>query len=89
MSLANPTNNFYLGGTNELFIRNIQVFYGVGWQKVSKQLSPPTSQPLFGGIGSPPSVVTLQGFQRGAFVGVTYNLTGFIQSLGLGGAKDQ
>ena len=47
-SLANPTSNFYLGGSNEIGVRNVQLFYGWGWQKTAKGLANLGSQPLFG-----------------------------------------
>jgi hypothetical protein len=86
-SLANPTNNFYLGGSNEFLIRNVQVFYGLAFLKVPVELGTPTSQPVWGGVGTAPSVSTKQGFQKGFFTGFTFNLSGFIQSLGFGGSK--
>jgi hypothetical protein len=84
-SLSSPTNNFYVGGSNEIFVRNIQAFYGLAFQKVAKGLGAPTSQPAYGGVGTAPSASTAQGFQRGFFVGVTYNLSGFFQTLFSGG----
>lgn len=88
-SLSNPTGNFYVGGSNEVFVRNIQAFYGLAFQKVARGLGAATSQPTFGGLGTAPAVTTVQGFQKGFFVGVTYNLSGFIQTLFGGGAKSQ
>jgi hypothetical protein len=88
LSLANPTTNFYVGGSNEMFVRNVQVFYGVAFRNIATGLAPASNQPSFGGTGTPPAVATVSGFQKGFFIGMTYNLSGFIQSLfGGGGGK--
>jgi hypothetical protein len=88
-SLSNPTSNFYVGGSNEIAVRNIQLVYGFSWQKMATGLANPGTQPPFGGVGAAPAVATVQGFHRGFFVGMTYNLSSFFQSLGLSGAASK
>jgi hypothetical protein len=85
LSLSNPTTNFFLGASNELFIRNVQAFYGLALHNVPLTLAPGSSQPIFGGAGTAPTVGTVSKFQKGFFLGVTFNLTGFVQSLFGGG----
>jgi hypothetical protein len=74
VSLSNPTTNFYFGGSSELFIRNLQLVYGLALNRVmaldaaSLQLSATTA-------------ATHQVFAKGGFVGLSFNITGFIQSL--------
>jgi hypothetical protein len=88
ISLANPTSNFYLGGSNEFIVRNLQVFYGAAFHNIPARLAPGSAQPLWGGVGTAPSVVTVSRLQKGFFFGATFNLSGFIQSLfGGGGSK--
>jgi len=89
ISLANPTTNFYLGASNEAFVRNLQFFYGVGFHSTSLRLASGASQPAWGGAGTPPTVATTSGFLKGFFFGATFNLSGFVQTLFGGGAKSQ
>lgn len=49
MSLTSPTSNFYIGGSNEIFVRNLQVFYGLSVLNQQSRLSAPGLQPLWGG----------------------------------------
>jgi len=86
-SLANPTSNFYIGGSNEILIRNIQLVYGIGFQHVPIALGAASSQPIWGGVGAAPTVSVIQGFTRSFFVGLTFNLSSFVQSLGFGASK--
>jgi len=81
MSLANPTTNFYVGGSMEAFIRNVQVFGGMAFQNVATGLGTLATQPAWGGLAPVPTVSIVSGFRRGFFVGMTYNLSGFVQSL--------
>lgn len=76
-SLASPGSIFYLGGSSEI-LRNVQLVYGFTAAKVAK-LAPQPATP-----GTSPA--TVQVFKKGTFIGVTYNISGFIQSL-LGGGK--
>ena len=85
ISLANPTTNFYVGASSEALVRNLEVFYGVSFHNTALRLAPGSSQPLWGGVGTAPTAATASGFQKGPFIGVTFNLSGFIQSLFGGG----
>jgi len=85
ISLANPTTNFYLGASNEALVRNFEAFYGVAFHNTSLSLAPGSTQPLWGGAGAAPTPLTVSGFQKGPFIGVTFNLSGFVQSLFGGG----
>jgi hypothetical protein len=85
ISLANPTTNFYVGASNEALLRNVQIFYGASFHNTALRLAPGSTQPLWGGVGAAPTAATVSGFQKGPFVGVTFNLSGFIQSLFGGG----
>ena len=88
-SLANPTNNFYLGASSEFLVRNVQVLYGLALLKAPVALGTPASQNVWGGVGTAPTVSTQQGFLKAPFAGFTFNLSGFIQSLGFGSSKGQ
>lgn len=85
-SLASPTSNFFLGLSNEFPVRNVQLIYGLSLIKTGLEIAGP-NQAVFGGSGSVPAVVTKQSFQKGFFMGLTFNLSNFIQSLGFGGSK--
>jgi hypothetical protein len=90
ISLSSPTNNFYLGLSNEFLVRNLQLFYGEAFHNIAARLAPGSTQPLWGGTGAAPAIATVSRLQRGFFLGATFNLSGFIQSLfGGGGAKAQ
>jgi len=73
ISLPNPTSNYYVGLSSELFIRNLQLFYGasinVGTALNNTQLLGETSP------------ATHQHVYFGGVVGLTFNISGFIQSL--------
>jgi hypothetical protein len=95
LSLTSPASNFYFGGSSE-FVRNVQVVYGFTIAQQA-QLAPGLYQPTNPPAGScqancstsnatPPA--TVQNFKLGGFIGISYNITGFIQSLfGGGGGK--
>jgi hypothetical protein len=73
-SLTSPSTNFYFGGSSELFIRNIQAVYGLALNRVNTL--DPSMQPV--AMSQP----TTRGiFAKGGFVGLSFNITGFIQSL--------
>jgi hypothetical protein len=74
ISLSNPTTNFYFGGSSELFIRNLQLVYGLSVNRVMA-LDPASLQT------SAMTPATRQTFAKGGFVGLSFNITGFIQSL--------
>ena len=77
LSLSSPTNNFYFGLSFEVR-RSIQLVAGVTLARISeladKQLG--TS-----------AVTTVQRFEESAFAGMSFNVSGFIQSLFSSGGK--
>jgi hypothetical protein len=77
-SLSSPTSNFYFGGSSE-FQRYLQINYGFALAKVPKlaegTFSPATST-------TPP---TTQTFKKGAYIGISFNISGLIQGLTGGG----
>ena len=73
-SLSSPSTNFYFGGSSELFVRNLQLVYGFSIAKTG--VLQPTANQL-----SATTAATQQVFLKGGFVGVSFNITGFIQSL--------
>jgi hypothetical protein len=87
ISLSSPASNFYLGLSNEFLVRNLQLFYGVAFHDVPTTLAPGSTQPLWGGTGTAPTIGTVSRLQKGFFFGATFNLSGFIQSLFGGGAS--
>jgi hypothetical protein len=71
-SLSSPTTNFYFGGSSEFpKLRNVQITYGFTLVRGSVLEPPFTSA----------AAVTKQHFLKGGFVGLTFNITGFIQGL--------
>jgi hypothetical protein len=86
LSLASPTSNFYLGFSEEIQ-RNVQLTAGVMTAKTPHlatidQLNAPPS-------GMATSPATVSRFTTGWYVGISFNVLGFIQSLfpGGGGSK--
>jgi len=73
LSLANPTSNFYAGGSSEFFLRNVQLVYGVSLTKVSDLAS---QNPL-----NATTAATKSRFTARWFVGLTFNISGFVQGL--------
>lgn len=76
LSLSSPASNFYFGGSSEFFLRNVQLTYGLSIAKVPEAAA--------GSNGTSPA--TSQHFKPGAFVGLTFNVSGFIQGLFGGGS---
>jgi hypothetical protein len=71
-SMTSPSTNFYFGGSSEFpKLRNVQITYGLALSRVGKLEPPYTSV----------TANTDQVFSKGGFVGLTFNITGFIQSL--------
>jgi hypothetical protein len=71
-SMASPSTNFYFGGSSEFpKLRNVQITYGLALSRVGKLEKPYTSS----------TPITDQVFSTGGFAGLTFNITGFIQSL--------
>jgi hypothetical protein len=73
-SLASPTKNFYFGFSSELFVRNLQLMYGFSLAQGS-ELQPITYQT------SNTTPVTRQVLFKGGFIGLSFNISGFISSL--------
>jgi len=82
VSLASPSNNFYFGGSSEI-LRNVQLVYGFNVAKISRLAPSGTFNSTPSGTNATPA--TTQVFAKGAFIGLTFNLNGFIQSLSLSG----
>jgi hypothetical protein len=79
ISLTSPSSNFYLGGSSEV-ARYIQVEYGYALAKVPKLV---TGNFVSSTSTSPP---TTQVFTSGAYIGLSFNISGFLSGLG-GGSK--
>jgi hypothetical protein len=77
LSLSSPSSNFYFGGSSEI-LRNLQLVYGFNVAKVTKlaEGTVPTSST---------SPATVQRYAKGGYIGLTFNLSGFIQGLFGGG----
>jgi hypothetical protein len=71
ISLSAPTKNFYVGGSSEFFVRNLQLTYGLSI--VNTNVLGPANMGIV--------TTTKQKFVFGGFVGFTFDITGFIQSL--------
>ena len=81
-SLASPSNSFYVGASFEIF-RNIQVVAGWNWAKEASKPDPAVAI-----SDSATSAVTVQRFSSGPFLGLTFNVSGFVQGIvGGGGSK--
>ena len=83
LSLSSPASNFYFGGSSEI-LRNIQLAYGFTIAKTSKLAPAGTFNPTPNGTNTP---ATTQSFSKGGFVGLTFNISGFLQGLFGGGGK--
>ncbi len=75
-SLTTPSSNFYFGGSSEFFLRNLQAVYGFSLAKVPTLAPAGTVQAT-----TATTPATVQRFAKGGFVGLSFNITGFIQSL--------
>lgn len=85
-SLSAPTNNFYFGGTNEL-LRLVQVNYGFVAAKVPKLAG---DVYIASGGSSTPTPITNQVFAKGGYIGLSFNISGLIQSVtGSGGSSSK
>jgi hypothetical protein len=73
-SLSSPANNFYFGGSSGILNKNIQVSYGLSVARIS--VLQPASLQL---SGTTPA--TRSQFAKGGFVGISFNILGFITSL--------
>ena len=81
LSLAAPGSNFYVGMSSEVR-RNIQIVYGFTVAKTSNLAA--GSGPSTTNTAAP---ATVQVFSKGAFLGLSYNISGFLQGLFGGGGK--
>jgi len=71
-SLSSPTTNFYFGGSSEFpKLRNVQITYGFALVRGSVLEPPYTSS----------TANTKTYYFKGGYVGLTFNILGFIQSL--------
>jgi hypothetical protein len=82
VSLSSPSSNFYVGAMHEI-VRNVQFVWGFTAAK-TPHLAPNTI------YNAPPSAMattpaTVQRFDTGYYVGLSFNILGFIQSLTGGG----
>jgi hypothetical protein len=77
MSFSSPTSNFYLGLSSEVR-RNVQIVFGASTAEPQRLSSTSVSAT---NMGTPP---TAQKFTMGGFVGLSLNISGFIQTV-LGG----
>ena len=73
-SLVSPSSNFYFGGSSEI-MRNIQLTYGFALAKVPKLAPGSIFSPSPGGTATP---TTVQSFEKGGFIGLTFSFLGFI-----------
>jgi hypothetical protein len=81
--LSSPANNFYIGASTEIR-RNVQFVIGFNIAKISK-IAVSGGATTVHVTGSAPAVPTAQYFAHGGFVGLTFNISGFIQGLFGGG----
>jgi hypothetical protein len=77
LSLSSPSTNYYVGLSSEFLLRNVQLTGGLSIAKESRAAPGLT-------MGTSPN--TVQRFSEGWFVGLTFNISGFIQGL-VGSAK--
>jgi hypothetical protein len=78
ISLSSPSANFYIGGMSEIQ-RNVQLVYGFTVAKVSHLAPANTFNPTPSGSSTTPA--TVQKFDKGAYVGLSFNFAGFVSSL--------
>jgi hypothetical protein len=73
ISLASPTTSFYIGGASEFLIRNVQLVYGINIAKIpilADGFSPAMTTPA-----------TRTPIAWDPFVGISFNVSGFIQAV--------
>jgi hypothetical protein len=73
-SLSSPSSNFYFGASSGFFSHNIQLVYGLSLAKIN--VLQPASLQL-----SATTPATRSQFATGGFVGISFNILGFITSL--------
>jgi hypothetical protein len=79
LSLTSPSSNFYVGGSSE-FVRNVQLAYGFALAQTSR-LAPGVTV----STSNTTAPGTVQTFSKGVYVGLSFNISGFLQTL-FGGA---
>jgi hypothetical protein len=85
LSLSSPASNFYFGGTSEFpFVRNVQLQYGYTIAKTAHLAPASTFNPPPSGTNAP---TTVNKFSRGGYIGVSFDVLGFVQTLFGGGGK--
>jgi hypothetical protein len=85
-SLTSPTSNYHVGFASEAFYRNLQLIYGASIVQNTRVAGAPAMT-----SANPPAPImvgnlvaysqTKKVFNAGAFFGITFNITGFIQTL--------
>jgi hypothetical protein len=83
-SMSSPTSNYYLGISEEIQ-RNVQLTAGLTYAKTPRLESIDTFSPPPSAMSTAPP--TVQRFTGSWYVGVSFNILGFIQSLFGGAAK--
>jgi hypothetical protein len=78
LSLVSPASDFYVGGSSEV-LRYVQVEYGFAIAKVP-YLTPGTYA-----ASSSTMPTTSQAFAKGGYIGLSFNISGFIQGVFAGG----
>jgi hypothetical protein len=81
LSLANPSSSFYVGASFEL-LRNMQLVLGYNW---AKEAYLPTGIVQGSSAINSGTPVTSQRYTGQIFLGLTFNISGFVQSLFGGG----
>lgn len=79
-SLSSPTNNFYAGGSTE-FARYLQFEYGY----VAARLPQPTTGTFVASSSTTPP--TKMVFNNGAYIGISFDISGLISGMGGGGSS--
>jgi hypothetical protein len=82
LSLSSPSSSFYAGASFEV-LRLLQLFGGYNWSKSAALAPSTTSQPSMATSSGTP--VTIQKFYGAPALGLTFNVSGFIQGV-VGGA---
>jgi hypothetical protein len=80
ISLSSPTTNFHVGFSSEFLIRNLQIVYGASFVQQARLAGAISRVPPIT-TGQPTALYTTKKFTIGGFVGLTFNISGFIQAL--------
>jgi hypothetical protein len=76
ISMVSPTSNYHVGFSSEFLMRNLQLVYGASFVQETR-----LAQPIANFNGQPISLSTSKKEHYGGFVGFSFNITGFVQSL--------